>query len=58
MAVATLGKSDKFNPNKEEWLQYVEHLGHFFTPNNTDSAEEQAVFLAVIGPATYRLLYN
>ena len=55
-AVATLGKIDQFDLSKEEWPQYVEH---FFTANDIDSAEKKrAVFLAVVGPATYRLLYN
>ena len=40
MAVATLKKIDEFDPSKEEWPQYVECLGHFFTANDMDSAEK------------------
>ena len=59
MAAATLGKIDEFDSSKEEWPQYVERLGHFFTANDIKTAEKKrAVFLAVIGPVTYRLLHN
>ena len=58
-AAATLGKIDEFDSSKEEWPQYVERLGHFFTANDIKTAEKKrAVFLAVIGPVTYRLLHN
>ena len=34
-------------------------MGHFFVTNDITTAEKKcAVFLAVIGPATYRLLHN
>ena len=58
MAAATLGKIDDFDSSKE-WPQYVERLGHIFTANDIKTAEKKrAVFLAVIGPVTYRLLHN
>ena len=59
MAVATLRKIDEFDLNKEEWPQYVERLGHFFSANDINSPEKKrAVFLAVVGPAMYGLLHN
>ena len=30
---ALLGKLDQFNPEQEEWPQYVEHLDQFFEAN-------------------------
>ena len=57
--MATFGKVDEFDPSKEEWSQYVERLTHFFQANEIDEAEKKrAVFLSVIGPATYKLLRN
>lgn len=56
---ATLGKVDEFDSTKEEWPQYVERLGFFFDANGIDSAEKKrAVLLAVVGPATFRVLRN
>ena len=57
--MATFGKVDEFDASKEEWSQYVECLTHFFLANGIDEAEKKrAVFLSVIGPATYKLLRN
>ena len=56
---AILGKIEEFDRSKEEWPQYVERLGHFFAANDIESAEKKrSVFLAVVGPTTYRLLHN
>ena len=56
---ATLGRIGEFDKTREEWPQYVERLGHFFVANDITTVEKKrAVFLAVIGPATYRLLHN
>ena len=41
MAAATLGKIDKVDPSKEEWPQYVERLGHFFTANAIKTVEKK-----------------
>ena len=53
---ATLGRIGEFDKTREEWPQYVERLGHFFVI--TTAEKKCAVFLTVIGPATYRLLHN
>ena len=54
---ATLGKIEEFDGGREEWPQYVERMGHFFTANAiTDADKKRAVFLSVVGPATYKLL--
>ena len=55
----TLGKVEEFDGNVEEWQQYVERLGHFFTANGiTETEKMRAVFLSLIGPATYKILRN
>ena len=59
MATPVLGKIDKFDRHKEEWLQYVERLGLFFIANSITTAEKKrAVFLSVVGAATYKVLRN
>ena len=57
--MATFGKIDEFDASKEEWSQYVECLMQFFLANGIDEAEKKrAVFLSVIGLATFKLLRN
>ena len=57
MATATIGRIQEFDSSKEEWPQYVERLGHFFTANGITTADKKkAVLLTVIGPTTYQLL--
>ena len=57
---ALLGKIDAFNPEHEEWPQYVERLDQFFEANNltgdTKATKRHATFLTVIGPGPYKLL--
>ena len=56
MAV-TFGRIEEFDGAKEEWSQYEERLGHFFTANGVESAEKKhSIFLSVVGPATYKLI--
>ena len=53
----TLGTVEEFDGNVEEWQQYVERLGHFFAANGiTETEKMRAVFLSLIGPATYKIL--
>ena len=53
MAVA-FGKINTFNPSQENWLLYVERLGHVFVANGiTEEPKKRAVFLSVIGASTY-----
>ena len=57
---ALLGRIEEFDGSKEaDWQQYVERLAHFFTANGiTDADKKRAVFLSVIGAATYKTLRN
>ena len=57
--MATLGRVEEFDGNRDDWQQYVERLKHFFVANSIDGAEKKrAVFLSVIGLATYKTLRN
>ena len=59
MSAATFGRIQEFDGDKEEWPQYVERLGHFFLANGIENADKKrAVFLSVVGPATYKTLRN
>ena len=55
-----LGIIDAFDPEVEEWPQYVERLEHFFEANGIvgeeNKAKRRSTFLTVIGPAPYKLL--
>ena len=57
---ALLGRLDQFDPEQEEWPQYVERLIQFFEANDITgddkAAKRRATFLSVIGPAPYKLL--
>ena len=57
---ALLGKIKQFNPDQEDWPQYVERLQQFFEANDLTGEDKavkcRATFLTVIGPAPYRLL--
>ena len=54
------GKIDQFNPDQEEWPQYVERLEQFLEANEITgeamATKRRAIFLSVIGPAPYQLL--
>ena len=49
---ALCGKLDEFNPDQEEWPQYVERLEQFFR----GKPKRRAIFLSVIGSVPYQLL--
>ena len=55
-----LGKINHFDPELEEWSQYVEQLGEFFKANGIvgeeNKAKRWATFLSVVGPSPYKLL--
>ena len=57
-----LGKIDEFNPDLEEWPQYVERLEYFFEANGiveADNAKKRrSTFLSVIGPGPHKLLQS
>ena len=61
MAVTVgLGRIEPFDGSKDgDWQEYVERLEHFFVANGIDDAEKKrAVFLSVMGAATYKTLRN
>ena len=57
---AILGKVNVFDPEHEEWPQYVERLDQFFEANDLTgddkATKRRATFLTVIGPGPYKLL--
>ena len=57
-ATGTLGRIEEFD-DATDWDQYVERLQNFFLANDIDDAAKQrAVFLSVVGAATYKTLRN
>ncbi len=55
--MASIGRLDDFNPDTEEWTQYVERMKFYFIANDiTSAAKQKATFLVVMGPSTYKLL--
>ena len=50
-----LGSIDKFDPELEDWAQYVERVGQFFEANGfmgeENAAKRQSTFLFVVGPS-------
>ena len=58
-AIGTLGRVDEFDGTRDDWLQYVERLEHFFSANGVDDADKKrSVLRTVIGAATYKTLRN
>lgn len=57
---ALLGRIDHFDPEQEQWPQYVERLEQFFEANEITgegkAAKRRATFLSVMGPVPYQLL--
>ena len=57
---ALLGRINPFDPDQEEWPQYVERLDQFIEANDLTDDEKAtkrlATFLTVIGPGPYKLL--
>ena len=52
---ALLGKIKQFDPQQEEWPQYVERLEQFFKANNLTGDDKAAKHRAT-GPEPYKLL--
>ena len=58
-STGTLGRVDEFDGVKDDWLQYVERLEHFYTANGiTDADKKKAVLLTVTCAVTYKVLRN
>ena len=53
---AYIGSVGEYVEGKEEWSQYAECLDHFLSVNGIVDKKKKDVFLAVIGPQTYKLL--
>ena len=57
-----LGKIDHFDPELEDWFQYIEQLGEFFEANRIvgeeSKAKTQLTFLSVVWPSPYKLLQS
>ena len=51
-----IGSIGEYCAGKEEWSQYAKRLDHFLAANSIAHAKKKDVFLAVIGPPTYKLL--
>ena len=59
MASSQTRKIGEFILSREDWIQYMECLEHFFLANDIKAAgKKQAVLLTVIGPTAYRRLRN
>ena len=55
----THGKIGEYEPDLENWSQYVERLENFLVVNNiTNAKKKRATFLAVVGPSAYRTLQS
>ena len=56
--MATFGKIDEFNV-KDDWSQYIERLGYYFSANDiTDVSKQKSILLSVVGAETYKLMHN
>ncbi|PIK56483.1 hypothetical protein BSL78_06598 [Apostichopus japonicus] len=57
--MALFGKLEEFREGREEWIQYVEGLEHFFAANSiADEVKKRSIFLSIVGPDSYKLLRN
>ena len=56
--MATFGKIYEFNV-KDDWPQYIERLGHYFSANDiSDAGKQKSMLLSVVGADTYKLMHN
>ena len=47
--MTTFGKiDDEFDSAREDWPQYKEQLGHFFTANGIDNADKKCAFFVTV----------
>ena len=55
--MSLLGKIDEFNCKDDDICEYMERVEQYFYANNIEDEKKQtAIFLTVIGSATYSLL--
>ena len=56
-AIGLHGAVVAFNPDQEDWSEYVERLEHYFTANDIVSSDKRrAILLNAVGASTYRLI--
>ena len=56
--MSTFGKIDEFQVN-DDWSQYIERLGHYFTANDISvTVKQKSILLSVVGAETYKLIHN
>ena len=57
--VALYGQVSTFDPETDDWTQYVERLNYNFVANGIDDAtKKRAILLSVVGASTYCLIRN
>ena len=55
--MATHSTLGEFNPTREDWTSYAEHLELYFTANDVvTEKKQQVILLSVCGAETYRLI--
>ena len=43
----------------DDWSQYIERLGHYFSANDiTDISKQKSILLSAVGAETYKLMHN
>ena len=54
---AVHGAVAPFDPDTDEWTEYIEHLQFYFAANNIrDGAKQKAILLSDCGTSAFRLL--
>ena len=57
MAMSIVGSIQEFDKSKESIIEYLERFESFLEANGiTDAGKQRAVFLASVGPVTYKLI--
>ncbi|XP_034549867.1 uncharacterized protein K02A2.6-like [Notolabrus celidotus] len=57
--MATFGTVGEFVEGDEDWTEYEERLGHFFSANGiTEEAKRRSILLSACGAKTYKLIRN
>ena len=57
--MAKHGTIGEYDPDKEDWTSYTEHLCEYFIANDVKADnKKKAILLSVVGAATYQLIRN
>lgn len=56
VVMVQFGQLSEFDTSKEDWIQYAERLTFFMANSIVDEDKKRAIFLTVIGLATFRHL--